>query len=530
MAAGTETFDRTALRQHGTKVLLPRWSAAAWAAAAVSVAFVAVTCWWLDRDHSIPVFDAGMHLGFAIDVYERLSSGHLASALTASRPYPPLTYIVGALGIFIGGVGVAPPIIALNLVFVPLLALGCYKVGRIAFGPLAGLLAVVFALGCPLIIEEFHEFMLDAPEAAMVAVAVWAVLASERFLRVGVSALAGVTVGLGLLSKETFAYFLAGVVLVTAVRGGRRAWRGIAAFAAIVLVIALPWYLNQLSTVHQLASEALGPSTLANLGIAPPRFSRANLEWYFWSVVNWQLFLPLFAFAAAGWVWAVAGFARRRPVSDFASELTLGALISWAALTETYVHDARYSIPLTVYLAVFGAGWVASLPRAPQIATALALAAVALANTLGVGFGVGPYVASTSSNVSYEQQPGRVTFYANYGLWLGPPARDGDLLGLLRALRREGVHEVRWSSEDELESNFSLQGITVLARIAGLRVPSKPVDPATASRVVAVLRHGGLEAGFASPCTILHDGAGVWLRRGGSRGVNAWDYCPRGFT
>ena len=45
--------------------------------------------------------------------------------------------------------------IALNVVFVLLLALGCYNVGRLAFGQLAGVLAVVFALGSPLVIEEF---------------------------------------------------------------------------------------------------------------------------------------------------------------------------------------------------------------------------------------------------------------------------------------------------------------------------------------------------------------------------------------
>ena len=75
--------------------------------------------------------------------------------------------------------------LAQNLVFVPLLALACYRVGRMVAGPRAGLLAVVFALGTPLIAEQFHVFMLDAPQATLVAVAVWLILASDRFARSG---------------------------------------------------------------------------------------------------------------------------------------------------------------------------------------------------------------------------------------------------------------------------------------------------------------------------------------------------------
>jgi hypothetical protein len=532
MASGTEIVRPAALTRRRASVVLPRWPAAAWASLALSVLFVASTCWWLSRDSSIPVYDAGIHLGSAIDAYEAVGSGRLLKALTGAAPYPPLTVLVGALGVLVGGIGVAPPIIALNVVFVPLLALGCYNVGRLAFGPLAGLLAVVFALGTPLVIEELHEFMLDAPEAAMVAVSAWAILATERFSRPRISALAGVAVGLGMLSKETFVFFIAGLALATAWRGGRRAWRGVAIFAAMALVIALPWYLYELSTIHALTGEALGSSSSMSgpslpPGLAPPRLSAVNLEWYFWSFLNWQLLLPLFALSAVGFVWTVVGFARRKPVSRFAAELTIGMLVSWAALTETYVHDPRYSIPMTLYFAVFGVGWITRLPRPLLAGTASVLVLVVLANTLGVGFGLGSPLTSSPTNAIYEQQPGRLTYYANYGLWVGPPARDGDLLGLLRALRRNGVRDVRWSSEQETEIEFSFPGIEILARIAGLHVPAKPLDPLSAGRSYALLIHGQRAPGFPPPCITLRDGAGVWVRLGDSRGVAGWSYCPR---
>ena len=103
----------------------------------------------------------------------------------------------GRVAALIGGVNIASPIIGENVVFVPVLALGCYQAGELLYGPLAGLLAVLFVLGSPLLISTFHVFLLDAPLTAAVAIALWLVLASEDFSRPGISAAAGLAVGLG---------------------------------------------------------------------------------------------------------------------------------------------------------------------------------------------------------------------------------------------------------------------------------------------------------------------------------------------
>src|SRR4029077_1249532 len=166
-----------ALPRSSTNARLPRvlvhplrWTTAAWGAISVTALFIGITCWWLSVDRHVPIYDAGLHLLLAIHTQEALRSGHLGEALSLTIPYPPFAYLVGALGITVGGVGVAPPIIAQNLIFVPLLAVGCYQIGKRVFGPSAGLLAVIFALGSPLAITQFHVFMIDAPESAMVAV------------------------------------------------------------------------------------------------------------------------------------------------------------------------------------------------------------------------------------------------------------------------------------------------------------------------------------------------------------------------
>jgi hypothetical protein len=510
-------------------ILLPRWTTAAWSAIALAALFVGITCWWLTQDRSIPIFDAGLHLNLAFDVHRELGAGHLFKALTLTNTYPPFAYLIGSMGIAVGGVGVAPPIVAENLVFVPLLALGCYHVARLAFGRTAGLLAVAFALGSPLITAQFHVFMTDAPATAMVAVSVWAIIATEGFSRVGVSALAGLAVGLGMLTKEPFAFFVAGVLVVTALRGGWRAWRGLLVFAGVALVIALPWYVHQLAQVKALGSGAINTTNLPEFpaDIAPARLSIDNLEWYFWNFINSQLYLPLFAFAATGWLWTMVGFARRRPVSRLAPELAIGSLVAWFAITETFVHDTRYSMPILVYLAVFGAGWIVRLPRPGRAVATTALVLAAAANTLGVSFGVGETLRLQlpGANTSFLQAPGILTVYSNEGFLVAGPQRDGDMLATLRELKRNGVQVVVWHHL-KAEPNFSNAGLKALAKIAGLPARNGYPVPATLNRHDAILAHGPIEPGETPPCVRLSDGTGVWIRLGNPNARGALDYCP----
>ncbi len=513
------------------RIARPEWSAPAWGAIGVTSLFLAITCWWLTQDRSIPIFDAGLHLSLAIEVHHELASGHLLKALTLTLPYPPFAYLIGSLGILVGGIGIAPLVLAQNLVFMPLLALGCYQVGRLAFGPLAGLLAVVFALGSPLITAQFHVFMIDAPETAMVAVSVWLLIATEGFSRLGICALAGLAVGLGMLTKEPFAIFVVGIVGVTAVRGGRAAWRGLAVFAVVALAIALPWYIHELKNVKALGTEATASaSTYSSYDapVAPPRFSRANLVWYLSDFVDTQLYLPLFLFAAVGWVWTMVGFARRRPVSRLALELAVGAFLAWAILTETFVHDTRYSMPLLVYLAVFGAGWIVRLPRRGRIAAATALGLVAVANTLAISFGVGGAVTLTPPRflATALAYPGPAAVYDSQGFLVSGPRRDGDLLGVLQALRREGVKEVVWPYESALEPDFSQGGVFALVQIAGMQEVPEGVSSKQLTSQDAVLAHGAITPSLPPPCVRLDDGTGVWVRIGDPTARGATDYCP----
>jgi 4-amino-4-deoxy-L-arabinose transferase-like glycosyltransferase len=504
----------------------------AWGVIGVTTAFIALTCWWLTQDRSIPVYDAGGHLSRAFRFHDLLQGGHLSEPFTFTSVYPPLVHLVGALAAFIGGVNVASPIIGANVIFVPLLTLGCYQTGRLLFGPLAGLLAAVFVLGSPLLIAQFHVFMLDAPETAVVAVSMWLILASEDFSRVHVAAWAGLAVGCGLLIKETSAFFIAGIVLVALARGGWRRRRGLVAFFATALVVGAPWYLYHLSKLRDIASIASGAGSPA--GNVPPTLSIANLTWYFWSALNSLLYAPLVIFVVVGAIWMISAVPHDRITKGPGMEFLVGGLVAWLANTLAHNHDLRYNMPLLPYLAVIGTGWIVYVSRRVRVAAIGVLALAVAANTLGTTFGVGKEVSTAlvSSPAHTAARPDRIVWYSNAGYLVAGPQRDGDVLGLLRALRRRGVRQVTFRFIKEREdvfgpgpSHFSTSGLLALSLIAHLDTSPHTELVRTGPQVVALI-HRRITSSAPPPCTRLSNGTGVYVLRLNPAVHRLSLYCP----
>jgi 4-amino-4-deoxy-L-arabinose transferase-like glycosyltransferase len=523
----TETLERRRLAIRRASLSHPPLESLG--ATAVTVAFMVVSFVWLAMDRQVPIFDNGVHLTWATHYHDMIASGDLLRPFETWIRYPPLVHLVGAAGMFIGGKDVAPAITAENVVFVPLLALGCYQAGRIAFNRLAGALAVVYALGTPLIAAQFHIFLLDAPEAAMVAVSVWLLLASGRFEKLRMAAAAGVACGLGMLVKQSFVYFVAGLVVILLVRGGWRQWQGVAVFAGLGALVGLPWYLAHFSDLTAYAgsvqAETAAQASNAPGSPLPPRWSRKNLGWYFWSGVNLQLLAPLLSFAVVGTVWTIVRFLRQRSPTDFTPELVIGGLVAWGGVTLTLPHDARYSLPALAYLAVLGTGWITVLPTLLRRAAVIALVVIATVNHVGGSFGLGRHFGLTlpgapAGSPLMERQ---ITIYTPIG---GAPRRDGDVLGLMRALKRSGARAVHWDlGAESIGWNFTHQGVEAYAVMAGLE-PSVPTDYTAIRPLDAYLLRWPLEPAQKPPCIRLDEFTGIWVRRGNPLRPGMPFYCP----
>lgn len=509
-----------------------RWSGWAWGAIGLTTAFVLVSWWWLTQDHSIPGTEPSAALYATLVQRDLLHAGNLLGPLTDREIHPPLLQIVGAISMLIGGIGVIAPVLGENLVFVPLLALGCYGTGKLLGGPRAGLLAVVFALGTPLLIEQFHVFIVDAPDTALVALCVWLILASDRFARTPVAALAGVAMGLGIETKQQFPFFLAGLVAVVLLRErGWRNWRGIAAFVVAAVVVGSPWYLVHLSELAELTGDSVGAATPGTL---PSRLSLDNVTWYGWGALNTLLYAPLFAIAAIGIGRAAVDVVRSRRAldpRDVRPELLAGALVSWLMLLATPIHVVRYMLPMIVYIAALGTAWIVTArPRWQRVATA-ALACAVIATTLGASFGVGGRVRLMLASGSVPDRsvygirlPDQVVLYAPRAFMVSGPDRGGDMLALMHALRRSGIEQVAWMPETEEPQYFNHYGIDMFAAMANLATLGSIVPEALPPRTAMLLR--SRKFGSAPPCLRLGDGTGVWVRLGRTYSRAVPDYCP----
>jgi len=504
-------------------------SAPAAIATGVAASFVLLTVWWLARNQALPYGDAAFHVATALDFHDAIAAGQWTEPLTwHAGHYPPFTPLVGALGIFLGGRTFASPILAQNLLYVPLLAIACYRTAQRCFGSPAGPLAVAFALGAPMIAEQFHVFMLDAPLTALVAATVWLVVESERFANVRFAAAAGVVAGVGLMSKQAFPLYVTGFIVAVILHdGGWRNRRGLGVFLAISLTLAAPWYLGHVSQLHLFFSDA-GELQVPPLA-KPPLLSAANAGWYLWALANGLLFTPLLAFAAIGVVTAVVALARGR--RDLRVELLAGLVSAWALITAIPHKDVRYSLPLMIFLAVLATGWIVQLRRAGRVVATSALAVAVVASTCGATLGLGSaYSGLLPGNWAAPRGQGvmrldHFTIYASHDYMVSGPRRDGDIPGLLDGLRAAGVRNVTASLSDfsGADSHYDKSGLLVAIRLARLAPVS---GSAGAPAHLATLIHRR-RFGRARPCVRLDDGEGVWIRLGDATSPRTRDYCPR---
>jgi Dolichyl-phosphate-mannose-protein mannosyltransferase len=513
---------RSALRPRRLP-LLP-WSRFAWAAIGLTAGFIALTVWWLTQNRAMPSDDAVQELLLSIQDRDWLLHGHAMRVLEFASFYPPYGHLLAAVSAMIGGVGVTAPVIGENVVYVTLLALACYRVGRLVSGAREGALAVAFALGSPLIIEQSHVFMLDLPLAALVATCIWLVLESDRFARLRIAALSGFVAGIGMGTKEQFPIYIVGLLAVVLARGrGWRNIRGIALFASIAIAVASPWYVRQhdlWSTLLDAAGTGSGLKYPVPPLARPARLSAADLEWYGWATLNGLLFAPLSLFAMIGIADAVASWRARRSAQKGVPELLGGLLGSWLVLTVMTHKDMRYTEPMILYLAVFGTTWIGRLRPSRRRAAVAALAAAVIATTTGATFGVGgPIPTQLPGNRRHaprgEGVPplGGMIVYANHDWLVSRPRGDGGLSALLQALRRRGVHAIAWIPEQAPvdDRNFNDMGLQVFVLANGLSIAD---DPAHLRAGEARLLHGPVDSAGSTPCLRFDDGSGVWVVEG----------------
>jgi hypothetical protein len=510
-----------------------RLSAPAAGVALLTLLFIAISVWWVLEDKRVLDGDQTRHIGLSFYYYEQLLKGHRLFSFRYEVPngalYPPFFFQIGMLGALIGGKSVNSPVIAQNLFFVPLYAIASYRAGSIAYNRLTGLLAVAFAFGTPMMISQFHMFMPDMPLAALVVASIWLLLESRRFERRWICVAAGVALGVGLLTKQSFPFFVLPFFAVFVLRGGWRNWVNVLLVAGVALAIAAPWYLDHIHRLQGVATEATAQVDNP-WGSEAPRFSVQNYTWYGWNLVNRQLLLPLTLFLLFGAVLSTVSWLRRRRPDDYTPELIAGAVGSLVitALVFGY-HDPRYTFPGIIFMALLGTGWITTRRGRLRPVLLGLFAAVVLLNTLTVNLGVLgqhkiPVPGGEPTTVAEEH---RLTVITNYGYVIGKPETAGDMERLMRAAERDGITQV--VVQDNAPFWLDPAGIGLFATIIGMNEVTHPHSLGRNGMYVAELP---LTRGMPRPCTTMPDGGGVYFFRGDPKQADPKTarnlYCPRG--
>lgn len=214
-----------------------------------------------------PLGGSPQHWDSAIHLTESLAANRLGDEpdgltlkgiLNISWFYPPLVSYVAVPFYRILGESTFAAFQVMTFFFV-ILIVTVYGIGLKLFDRATAILAALTLAASPIVIEYSRMFMLDLPLASMVALSVWCLLRTEDFDRLTRSLIAGVSLGLGMLTKWTFAFYLLGPLLIIGVRSMRvihyRSRRVLIILGSLLVAtcVAIPWY--ALHIVQILASR-----------------------------------------------------------------------------------------------------------------------------------------------------------------------------------------------------------------------------------------------------------------------------------
>ncbi len=346
-----------------------------WATVAVAWALLATVAGaWLAVDRRPPEWDHANHLERAALCTRDLRTGDLRAIFERSTFYPPLAVCVaGAAGLLVPAGAAAG---AAMLAFLALGMAAVYLLGRAVDGGRAGVAAALLFGAAPFVVFSALRFQLDLPLAAMVALALASLLATDDLRRLVPALGLGVVCGLGMLTKPTFALYVVPPVVLLLARGGRRALPGAALATLVAAALSLPWFGPRLlglgaqvdARAFAQAAESGHPEVLTLTGLA-----------FYPRLLGYQVGFLTALLVVAGLVVAAL---RRQWL------LLVAALAPLLVLALIRNKNLRYSLPLLGVLAVLAALALDRLPGRARRAAAVALIVVSVVQVGAITLGV----------------------------------------------------------------------------------------------------------------------------------------------
>ncbi len=353
---------------------------------------LAVSVWWLHHFRAgYPLdIDESRYLAFGLRLHDQLSSGGPAGlwhAWSSQHDFGPLLPLVSVPFYALFGSGVFVGLVS-QLVFFALLLVAGYGIGARLSSPAGGLLAALVLAATPAVIDFSRTYQFAITDAAVLAAATYALLASEAFERRGWSLVWGVLLGLTPLARTMAIAFLpaqliAAVWLIVARRGR---WVNLALALGLGVLVGATWLAGSWSSVS---------SYLTNFGYGAQSahfaHSGSKLSVGYWTreavdSVREDLYLPLAALLAITFLaGAFAWMRQRRGVRWRASDGVVVAFVlleGYIAVSSSRNEGVGFRVPLLALLVALGVATLLRLPwtgvRRALIAGLVALSALNL--------------------------------------------------------------------------------------------------------------------------------------------------------
>jgi len=242
--------------------LLPVWP---FVVLAALILFHIVNNWiWPSTNLVIVGWDRPRHLIESLrynDILKTLNYPSFFKAFTLSGYYPPSFHLL--IVAFYKLFGVSADVAAtVNSLYLAIFLLSIYMIGRKVWGWKEGLLAAFLVSAFPMIYAMSRYTYIEFALTAMVTLSIYLLLMSEGFTHRGYSLLFGLSLGLGMLTKWTYALFVLPPLILIAARLPLQSWlrdlrpsldrRWTGLSVALGFGLALLWYLPVRERVAEL--------------------------------------------------------------------------------------------------------------------------------------------------------------------------------------------------------------------------------------------------------------------------------------
>ena len=351
------------LRPHLNKLLL----------AFIFLILASSTIAWTVKDRTPPSWDPSHHTVAAYDYYRPLAHfdlrGFAREVFANKQYYAPFIHLVTAILFLIFGASRLSAV-AVNLISLAILLGSVSWVGRalycrngessdgrrastdltaLTLGAVAALVSTSYHFNAWLL----HDAFLDYPLVALVALSFALLIRAGDFRQRSDAMRLAVVVGLGLLAKQTFVFFLLLPALYAAIcvlrKRDRKAIINLALAGAVAASIAAIWYLPHLRDVIEIyrinRQGAIDEQE-------PLIFSRDSLIFYLHSLISMQAQMPFGLLFGAGLIYSLI---RSRKQSVM---LYLWLLSGIASFTFIANKDVRYTVPVLPAVAILSVCWL----------------------------------------------------------------------------------------------------------------------------------------------------------------------------